>query len=275
MLRKVAIGYSMIVLVWAAACSLGYAQKGTGKSRGVGRQADKPAVVNVTGELKKVSTHPCEQTTGKSELGTHLLLKTKDKELNLHLGSVTNVKDVADIVKVGQVVAARAFRTEKMPENHYNAVSVTIDGKTVVLRDDALRPRWSRRVIAKVPSKVQAVAAKLSEAKTKKVVVHLSHFTDDLHRCFMALKLANLMQEHDTVVTIFLDPEGVRLAERRQLLDMTWDSNLATLADLYESFIEGGARSCSVRTVRNRPASATSPSSDTPTSPRWSNSAGC
>lgn len=242
MIRKVAIGYSMVVLVWASAFSLGYAQKGTGEPRGVGRKADKPAVVSVTGELKEVSTHPCEQTTGKGELGTHLILKTKDKELNLHLGPATNVKDVVEIVKVGRAVAARAFRTEKMPKNHYNAVSITVDGKTVVLRDDALRPRWARRMIAKVPSKVQAVAAKLSEVKTQEVVVHLSHFTDDLHPCFMALKLANLMQEHDAAVTIFLDLEGVRLAERRQLLDMTWDSSSATLADLYESFVDGGGK---------------------------------
>ncbi len=27
------------------------------------------------------------------------------------------------------------------------------------------------------------------------VVVHLSHFTDDLHRCFMAVKLGTLMQK--------------------------------------------------------------------------------
>src|SRR5690606_4158914 len=45
----------------------------------------------------------------------------------------------------------------------------------------------------------------------QKIVVHLSHFTDDLHRCFMALELATILQESDAQVTLFLDLEGVRL----------------------------------------------------------------
>lgn len=74
------------------------------------------------------------------------------------------------------------------------------------------------------------------------VVVHLTHFTDDLHRCFMALKLAALMQEADAEVTLFLDLEGVRLAERRQTLDMTWGSGSTTLAELYERFVTAGGK---------------------------------
>lgn len=74
----------------------------------------------------------------------------------------------------------------------------------------------------------------------QKVVVHLSHFTDDLHRCFMALKVAELMQEYGAEVTIFLDLEGVRLAERRQTLDLTWGSNSAPLSEHYNNFIKAG-----------------------------------
>ncbi|QDS94125.1 DsrE/DsrF-like family protein [Roseimaritima multifibrata] len=76
----------------------------------------------------------------------------------------------------------------------------------------------------------------------QQVVVHLSHFTDDLHRCFMALKVANLMQEHGAEVTIFLDLEGVRLAERRQSLDLTWGPDSPTLSTHYDSFTEGGGK---------------------------------
>ena len=82
----------------------------------------------------------------------------------------------------------------------------------------------------------------LSSEKSQQVVVHLSHFTDDLHRCFMALKMANLMQEHGAKVSIFLDLEGVRLAERRQLLDMTWGPDSPPLSDLYNNFTEGGGK---------------------------------
>ncbi|WP_240928302.1 DsrE family protein [Thalassoroseus pseudoceratinae] len=76
----------------------------------------------------------------------------------------------------------------------------------------------------------------------QQVVVHLSHFTDDLHRCFMALKIATLMKNGGADVTLFLDLEGVRLAERRQLLDMTWGSDSTPLAKHYENFAEAGGK---------------------------------
>lgn len=76
----------------------------------------------------------------------------------------------------------------------------------------------------------------------QQVVVHLSHFTDDLHRCFMALKVANLMQEHGASVTIFLDLEGVRLAERRQQLNLTWGTDSPPLSEHYDNFINAGGK---------------------------------
>lgn len=79
-------------------------------------------------------------------------------------------------------------------------------------------------------------------AEAQQVVVHLSHFTDDLHRCFMALKVSGLMQEHGAKVTLFLDMEGVRLAQRRQELSFTWGKDSPTLSDYYDKFIEGGGK---------------------------------
>ena len=76
--------------------------------------------------------------------------------------------------------------------------------------------------------------------QSQKVVVHLSHFTDDLHRCFMALKVANLMQEEGAEVTMFLDLEGVRLAERAQDLSFTWGKDSLPLAEHYDAFQEAG-----------------------------------
>lgn len=90
-------------------------------------------------------------------------------------------------------------------------------------------------------SSASAEDAKPTDDK-QQVVVHLSHFTDDLHRCFMALKVANLMQEHGAEVTIFLDLEGVRLAERRQSLELTWGPDSPSLAEHYASFTEGGGK---------------------------------
>jgi len=85
-------------------------------------------------------------------------------------------------------------------------------------------------------------ASKGAEQESQQVVVHLSHFTDDLHRCFMALKVANLLQEHGAQVTIFLDLEGVRLAERRQTLDLTWGADSPRLAEYYDEFIDDGGK---------------------------------
>jgi len=80
------------------------------------------------------------------------------------------------------------------------------------------------------------------DGKGQKVVVHLSHFTDDLHRCFMAVKVANLMQEYGAEVTMFVDLEGVRIAERKQELKFTWGPDSPSLAELYEKFAAGGGK---------------------------------
>lgn len=84
--------------------------------------------------------------------------------------------------------------------------------------------------------------SKAAAEKPQQIVVHLSHFTDDLHRCFMALEVATLMQKSGAEVTLFLDLEGVRLVERRQLLNMTWGSSTTSLADHYDSFTEANGK---------------------------------
>ena len=60
-----------------------------------------------------------------------------------------------------------------------------------------------------------------SSAK-QKVVVHLSHYTDNLHAVKMAVHLATMMQEMGAEVTMFLDLEGVRLADNRLPGDLVW-----------------------------------------------------
>ena len=50
-------------------------------------------------------------------------------------------------------------------------------------------------VIASIGSSANAEEASKVDGSGQKVVVHLSHFTDDLHRCFMAVKVANLVQD--------------------------------------------------------------------------------
>ncbi|WP_436714435.1 DsrE family protein [Roseiconus lacunae] len=97
-------------------------------------------------------------------------------------------------------------------------------------------------VYATVPTATLVADDETVDGKGQKVVIHLSHFTDDLHRCFMAVKVANLMQEYGADVTMFVDLEGVRIAQRKEHLKFTWGEDSPTLAELYDKFAKGGGK---------------------------------
>jgi len=121
-----------------------HAQKGTGETSGVARQAVKPAVVTLSGELLEIKTGPCENTAGRSPLGTHLILKdSAGKVLNVHLGPESAVDHAVEQLTVGQLLTMEAFRTDRLPEGHYIAKSLLLGDKTIHLRDDNLRPSWA------------------------------------------------------------------------------------------------------------------------------------
>jgi len=132
-------------LLWGVVAPLAHAQRGMGDSAGVARQAVKPEVVTLSGKVLEVKTEPCKMTTGPAYLGTHFLMKTpKGEKLNIHLGPADAVDYVTEQLPVGDKVTVNAFRTVKMPENHYVAQSVAFDGTTIQLRDASLRPLWAR-----------------------------------------------------------------------------------------------------------------------------------
>lgn len=119
------------------------AQRGTGERDGVARQDVKPEVQTITGILKEIKTDPCQQTTGRSPVGTHLLLQGEKALLNVHLGPASEVGDVVGMVRVGDTVEVKAFRTPRLPENQFIAASVKFGDQEIVLRDGFLRPRWA------------------------------------------------------------------------------------------------------------------------------------
>jgi hypothetical protein len=119
------------------------AQRGTGERKGIAREAVKPAVQKIVGTLKEIKTGPCEEATGGSPIGTHLILEADKATYNLHLGPVSEVKDVVGIVSVGEKVEATVFRTARLPKDHFVAVTVKSGDEEIVLRDDSLRPRWA------------------------------------------------------------------------------------------------------------------------------------
>jgi len=133
-----------VAALWCLGASEALAQKGMGDDTGVARQAVKPEIVPLSGKITEVESGPCKMTTGRSTVGTHVLLKAKGgEELNVHLGPQAEVADVAGRLKVGERLAVKAFRTEKMPEGHYVAQSLKLGDETIELRDAALRPVWA------------------------------------------------------------------------------------------------------------------------------------
>lgn len=123
-----------------------FAQRGMGDANGVVRQGLKLDTVILQGDVVRVITGPCEKSTGRSEIGTHFILKTEQgEERNIHLGPAQLVQGVADMLSTGSNVTARVFRTEKMPKGSYNAVTITVDNKTMRLREPNLRPVWAGR----------------------------------------------------------------------------------------------------------------------------------
>lgn len=136
----------MFLAAVLATPGLVYAQKGTGAATGMAREQVKPATQALSGTVTSIVTGACEKTTGKAPLGTHVILLTTDKKtVNLHLGpaGAEVVKEVLAAVKEGSKVEAAAFQTAALPADQFIAKSVTVDGKTLQLRDDTLRPAWA------------------------------------------------------------------------------------------------------------------------------------
>jgi predicted peroxiredoxin len=89
---------------------------------------------------------------------------------------------------------------------------------------------------------IGSLSAPLVHAQDKQsVVVHLTHYTDDLHATFMALKLASAMQQKEAQVTVVLDLEGVRLVSAQQPQDLRWGTSDA-IAGYYDAFVKGGGQ---------------------------------
>jgi len=56
----------------------------------------------------------------------------------------------------------------------------------------------------------------------------------------MALEVADAMQQRGAQVTLFLDIEGARLANKGENLRVRWGSHDTTLGDLYNRFVRAG-----------------------------------
>jgi predicted Fe-Mo cluster-binding NifX family protein len=163
-MRMKSLRAAAVVFACGLSASLALAQRGVGDPQGVAQQPVKPKVVSLSGDVLEVKTEPCEHTSGRSPLGTHLMMKTADgKTVNVHLGPADAVESLAKELSRGQEVKVEAFRTTKLEKSHYIARSVTIGDRTIELRDKTLRPKWAGPgFLEDGPKKIAVTAVKAS-----------------------------------------------------------------------------------------------------------------
>lgn len=85
-----------------------------------------------------------------------------------------------------------------------------------------------------------ATAALTREKPQQHILINLKHYTDDLHAVYMALKIVNGLQERGANVTLFLNLEGVRLADKNTPDDLLWGHTKTTPGELLSRFVASG-----------------------------------
>lgn len=137
--------YVMLAAAFLISSNPAFAQRGLGHEEGIGRDNLQPEIVSVEGTLDHIKTGPCENTTGKAYIGTHLFLKSEefDELVNVHLGAAFAVETFVNGLKIGENITAEVFQTDEMNPNQFIAKEITANGHTFILRDDNLRPFWA------------------------------------------------------------------------------------------------------------------------------------
>jgi len=134
------------IAAWGAltATSVAWGQRGMGDSEEIVRQGQAPPVEELAGTLEKLEVAACQASTGRGQVGVHLLLRTENGELlNVHVGPARRLAALQEKLPVGKDVVVAAFRTEKMPGGHYVAREVRYGDEVIVLRGKNPRPLWA------------------------------------------------------------------------------------------------------------------------------------
>ena len=99
---------------------------------------------------------------------------------------------------------------------------------------------WALLLAVAVLLAVRPVSARPDPTHKQKVVVHLSHYPSDKHAVMMATHFAAGMQEQGAEVTMMLDVDGVRLADKRPAQKP--DAMDEQITKYYETFIKDGGK---------------------------------
>jgi len=135
------LGLALITLA-IAGTGFGQMQPGSGPgSRMRGPLYDTSKETTVKGTVQEV-----QQTTGRrGGEGTHLILKTADGTLDVHLGPASFVKEKGFTFENGDTIEVTGSKTTFQKGEALIAREVKKDGKTLTLRDAKGYPAWSRR----------------------------------------------------------------------------------------------------------------------------------
>ena len=75
--------------------------------------------------------------------------------------------------------------------------------------------------------------------RQQSILIHLGHSTDDIHSADMALHMGTNLAKHGARVTMFVDREGVRIADKRlPIADLTWGTD--NVGTDYSAFLAAG-----------------------------------
>jgi predicted Fe-Mo cluster-binding NifX family protein len=160
LMKTISLPVAAALFACGLLASAAWAQSGVGDPQGVARRPAKPKVISLSGKVLEAKTEPCENTSGRSPLGVHFVMKASDeKTVNIHLGPAAAVKSVVNELSRGREVKVEAFRTKKLEKRHYIARSVKIGDRTWELRDRNLRPTWAGAGVLKERLKRIAVTA--------------------------------------------------------------------------------------------------------------------
>lgn len=80
-------------------------------------------------------------------------------------------------------------------------------------------------------------------ADRPRMIVHMKHYTDDLHSAYMALELAERLQSLGSQVTLLLDLEGARFADSDPGVAGIRGPGKRSFSDAFEAFRRSGGRS--------------------------------
>lgn len=123
-----------------------FAQKGMEEKVGIARSGITREIINLTGTVEEIKMGPCESSTGRGREGIHLIIRdSTDTLYNIHLGPFLALRKKIHDLDEGDEISIEAFQKEDLDKNHLIAKSLSFGITTLHLRDENLKPLWSKR----------------------------------------------------------------------------------------------------------------------------------